>query len=182
MMRVQPWRWLTLVALVVVAAPATVQLLLSWPLAPPVIEGVRILEPGEPDGSREQPPQATPRRIEVRFATPSDLERVRHLRGFETMSAVLSACAARAWRAEQLITQGQDYHIDEGRVRRLGGERDGGPTRYTTVFDDRLTRLIVAEFHREPAIGRPGGLCLSLRGGSTVFAASSKPVWLPDLH
>ena len=147
-----------------------------------MIEGVRILEPGEPDGSHEEPPLATPRRIEVHFTTQDNLEAVRKRRGLDTMSSVLFACEVQAWRSEQLVRQGPEALVDDGRVRWLGSGGAGGHARYTAVFDDILTRLINTQFFNESAIGRRGGLCLSLRGGSMVFAARSATVRLPALR
>ena len=180
--RVRPWRWLAGLAMLAIAAPALAQLLLSWPLAPPVIEGARVLEPGEPDGSHEDAMLATPRRIEVRFTTVRDLEPVRARRGMHFITAVLSACEERTWNYEEVITQRTEYLGDYGRVRRLGTEGDSGRTRYRAVFDNRLTHLVDGVSRFEPAIGRRGGLCLSLRGATMFFAASSAAVRLPSLR
>lgn len=182
MKRVGGWRWLTALALLVIATPAVAQWLLSWPLASPTIEGARVLERGEPDGSREEAPIATPRRIEVQFSTVRDLEQVRGRRGMSLINAVLSACDARALTDHQVVVQRIEYLSDYGRVQRLGAANVGGCTRYRAVFDNRLTQVVKGEFRDEAALGRPGGLCLSLRGASMFFAASSAAVRLPPLR
>ena len=178
-----PWRLTLLATLAVAASAAAVGwALVSRPLDPPTIDGARVLAPGESDGSHEAAELATPRRIEVDFTTVGDLAKIRSRRGLGAISAVLSACDASAWAAEQVITQRADYFADRGRAHRLGAVGEGGRTRYRAVFDDRLTRMADHAFQREPALGQPGGLCLSLHGGGLgPLQISSTAVRVPNL-
>lgn len=182
MSRLRPWRLLTLAAVVATGVAALGWTVVSRPLAPPTIEEARVLSPSELDGPPEPAALATPRRIEVRFTTESDLAQLRGDRGFGAISVVLSACGESAWVAEQVIAQRADYLADRGRVRRLGTAGPDRRTRYQAVFDDRLTRLADHVFQNEPALGRPGGLCLTLRGdGLGLRGISSAPVRLPRM-
>ena len=176
--RQRRWPWL-LLALLGVAALA------AWALPIRYVRGlevemVRLLAPGEPDGSTKPAALSTPRRIAVTFSTPYDLEAMRADEGLGLVYATLAACDGEGATSE-LVTQGAEYRRDDRRVRRLPS-RDGR-SRYRAVFNDELTYRVDHQARRKPAIGTPGGLCFSLGGGSMFIGAawSSKiPINLSD--
>lgn len=134
------------------------------------VEGARVLEPGQPDGSRKEPPLATPRRIAVTFSAPVDLAAARAEEGLGYLAARLSACDGGAGDTLEVITQRAEYLGDYGRVRALGPSSVApARPRYRVVFDDRLTRDDRGESRHVAALDVPGGLCFSLYGASMWF-------------
>lgn len=132
------------------------------------VEDVRVLGPGQPDGSRKPVGLATPRRIAVTFSTPHDLQAVRVDEGLGFITAELSGCDG-VGRTREVVTQEGDdpfgsYLGEYGRVRALApAVRDReGLNRYRAVFDDRLTRTVD---HRSVNVSRSarGAACASPR-------------------
>ena len=150
-------------------------LLLLWIVLPLAYVGgvrvdeARLLAPGEPDGSRRPAHFATPRRVAVTFSTARDLETMRADEGLGFVTAALFACDEPTARTEEVVTQGDGYLPDEGRVRKLpSAPAEPGRHRYRAIFDDRLMRDFGNEGPAVPAVGVPGGLCFTLDGGSMV--------------
>lgn len=149
-----------------------------------VVEDTRVLQAGEPDGSRKPAELATPRRIAVTFSTPDDLEAVRADEGLGFITAEMFACDDDGVSTDEVVTQRAEYRGDYGRVRPLSPSiRDGtNRYRYRAIFDDRLTGHTGSQSQDRPAIGTPGGLCFALDGASMWFGklwSNRVPLRLP---
>lgn len=157
----------------VLGALAAAILLAAWLISPQRylsglrVESVRVLQPGEADGSRKPEDLATPERIEVIFSTPPDLVAYRAKYDLPFINAHILACNGAEGRNKEVITQRAGYFSDYGRVRALG--RVPGINeercRYKAVFDDQLTRNVNHHAQEIPARTVSGGLCFKLEGG-----------------
>lgn len=136
---------------------------LTWrPLPDPRIEEVRLLNPGEPDGSRRPADLATPVRVAVTFSVAHPLDVARARTGMDYVAARLLACDAPDRDALEPAAQPNGYLGDDGRVARLPPV--GDRARYRAVFDNRLGyRTSDGSGRFVPALGSDS-LCFQLYG------------------
>jgi hypothetical protein len=122
----------------------------------------------------------TSQRIDVTFFAPEDLDRLRKRLRVGFITATLFACDDRETATREVVTQGDGYFIDRGRVEKRQPIDNQGH-KYGATFDATLARTDDnGRIRLIPPAAAPGGLCFALEGGSQFTGRIwSDPIRLP---